>query len=180
MPSTYIVITRKTLQSLSNSFANPLANWFFHLSSYEFPARVYIYIFVYIRYIFQCLYFGWKNGKKRRRKRGIDGRPRPSRAKNRPSFREPFSSRARRTRHFDPFASDARSFGVFLSPLLNARIRSSRAETRRGRKGNIRTIEVKLVFVFVETFRIEIGIKVLVFSALFRSRDTMVLSVLKN
>lgn len=65
MPSTYIVITRKTLQSLSNSFANPLANWFFHLSSYEFPARVYIYIYMYIfvTYSSVCISVG-RMGKK--------------------------------------------------------------------------------------------------------------------
>lgn len=69
MPSTYIVITRKTLQSLPNSFANPLANWFFHLSSYVRVSYEHIYIYIYC-YIFQCLYFGWKNEKKKKKKEG--------------------------------------------------------------------------------------------------------------
>lgn len=131
MPSTYIVITRKTLQSLPNSFANPLANWFFHLSSY---VRVsYKHIYIYICYIFQCLYFGWKNEKKKKKERWHRQATSSVTRKNHLSVRESFGSRTRCTRHFDPFANDARSFGAFLpSPPLASQVESSRGEARVG------------------------------------------------
>lgn len=137
MPSTYIVITRKTLQSLPNSFANPLANWFFHLSSY---VRVsYEHIYIYICYIFQCLYFGWKNEKKKkeRRKGGIDRRPRPSRAK----ITSRFESRSVRVRVALVILTHLRTTPVLLAlfcPPLHLRVESSRVEARRASDSRLR------------------------------------------
>lgn len=133
MPSTYIVITRKTLQSLPNSFANPLANWFFHLSSYVRVSYEHIYIYIYICYIFQCLYFGWKNEKKKkkRRKGGIDRRPRPSRAK----ITSRFESRSVRVRVALVILTHLRTTPVLLAlfcPPLHLRVESSRGEARVG------------------------------------------------
>lgn len=160
MPSTYIVITRKTLQSLPNSFANPLANWFFHLSSYVRVSYEHIYIYIYICYIFQCLYFGWKNEKKKKKKERQHRQATSSvTRKNHLSVRESFGSRTRCTRHFDPFANDARSFGAFLpSPPPASRVESRRGARRiRGcvdRKENIRKWNRRSkLFLFSSAFR---------------------------
>lgn len=132
MPSTYIVITRKTLQSLPNSFANPLANWFFHLSSYVRVSYEHIYVYIYLLHIsvFVFRLEEWKKKKKERRKGGIDRRPRPSRAK----ITSRFESRSVRVRVALVILTHLRTTPVLLAlfcPPLHLRVESSRGESRR-------------------------------------------------
>lgn len=132
MPSTYIVITRKTLQSLPNSFANPLANWFFHLSSYVRVSYKHIYIYIFVTYSSVCISAGrMKKKKKERRKGGIDRRPRPSRAK----ITSRFESRSVRVRVALVILTHLRTTPVLLAlfcPPLHLRVESSRGEARVG------------------------------------------------
>lgn len=131
MPSTYIVITRKTLQSLPNSFANPLANWFFHLSSYVRVSYEHIYIYIFVTYFSVCISAGrMKKKKKERRKGGIDRRPRPSRAK----ITSRFESRSVRVRVALVILTHLRTTPVLLAlfcPPLHLRVESSRGESSR-------------------------------------------------
>lgn len=131
MPSTYIVITRKTLQSLPNSFANPLANWFFHLSSYVRVSYEHIYIYIFVTYSSVCISAGRMKKKKKRRKGSIDRRPRPSRAK----ITSRFESRSVRVRVALVILTHLRTTPVLLAlfcPPLHLRVESSRGEARVG------------------------------------------------
>lgn len=118
-------------------------------------------MYIYICYIFQCLYFGWKNEKKKKKKEGkvasIGDLVRH--AQKSPLGSRVVRSRTRCTRHFDPFANDARSFGAFLpSPPPASRVESRRGARRiRGcvdRKENIRKWNRRSkLFLFSSAFR---------------------------
>lgn len=162
MPSTYIVITRKTLQSLPNSFANPLVNWFFHLSSYVRVSYEHIYIYIFVTYSSVCI----SAGRMKKKKKKKEGKVASIGDLVRHAQKSPLGSRVVRFAYalhssFWPICERRPFFWRFFA--LPSTCESSRVESRRGarrirgcvdRKENIRKWNRRSkLFLFSSAFR---------------------------